>query len=103
MLEKEVLDWVSILVSHHLHWSIATDCVDAGVDIRMQKPIAISIVDGYQIVNLDALYQRFCLSDPRVASAIVDMRRISEVESNLYTSESDHLLDLNFLHQRSVL
>lgn len=51
MLEKENLDVVSILVPHHLHWSIAKDCVDAGLDIQMQKPIAISIADGRRIID----------------------------------------------------
>jgi predicted dehydrogenase len=51
MLEKEKPDAVSVLVPHNVHWSIANDCLDAGAALQMQKPIAITIADGRNIIQ----------------------------------------------------
>ena len=51
MLEKERLDAAALLVPHHLHWSIARDCLDAGLHLQVQKPIAITIADGRRIIE----------------------------------------------------
>jgi UDP-N-acetyl-2-amino-2-deoxyglucuronate dehydrogenase len=51
MLSKERLDVAALLVPHHLHWSIARDCLDAGLHLQVQKPIAITIADGRRILD----------------------------------------------------
>jgi len=51
MLEREELDAVSLLVPHSLHWPIARDCLDAGLHLQVQKPIAITIGDGRRIID----------------------------------------------------
>jgi UDP-N-acetyl-2-amino-2-deoxyglucuronate dehydrogenase len=51
LLEKESLDAAALLVPHHLHWPIAKDCMDAGLHLQVQKPIAITIGDGRHIID----------------------------------------------------
>ena len=51
MLEREKLDAAALLVPHHLHWSIARDCLDAGLHLQVQKPIALTIADGRRIID----------------------------------------------------
>ncbi|HBY94743.1 MAG: Gfo/Idh/MocA family oxidoreductase [Ardenticatenaceae bacterium] len=51
MLEREALDVVSLLVPHNLHWQIARDCLDAGLHLQVQKPIALTIAEGRRIIE----------------------------------------------------
>lgn len=51
MLERESLDAAALLVPHNLHWSIARDCLDAGLHLQVQKPIAITVADGRRIID----------------------------------------------------
>lgn len=51
LLERESLDAAALLVPHNLHWSIARDCLDAGLHLQVQKPIAITIADGRRIID----------------------------------------------------
>ena len=51
MLAHERLDAASLLVPHNLHWEIARDCLDAGLHLQVQKPIAITIGDGRRIIE----------------------------------------------------
>lgn len=67
MLEKEALDAAAILVPHHLHWTIARDCLDAGLHLQVQKPIALTIAEGRRIVDHAALKGRaLVVSEPSV-------------------------------------
>ena len=34
-----------------LHWPIARDCLEAGLHLQVQKPIAITIADGRRIID----------------------------------------------------
>jgi predicted dehydrogenase len=51
MLERESLDVAALLVPHHLHWEIARDCLDAGLHLQVQKPIALTIAEGRRIID----------------------------------------------------
>lgn len=51
MLEREALDVAALLVPHNLHWQIAKDCLDAGLHLQVQKPIAITIAEGRRIIE----------------------------------------------------
>src|SRR6266536_3288699 len=51
MLEREALDVAALLVPHNLHWQIARDCLDAGLHLQVQKPIAITIAEGRRIIE----------------------------------------------------
>lgn len=67
MLQKESLDAAAILVPHHLHWTMARDCLDAGLHLQMQKPIAITIAEGRKIIDYAAQKSRcMVVSEPSV-------------------------------------
>ena len=67
MIEKESLDAVALLVPHHLHWVIARDCLDAGLHLQVQKPIAITIAEGSRIIEYAAEKKRaMVVSEPSV-------------------------------------
>lgn len=67
MLEKESLDAAALLVPHHLHWEIARDCLDAGLHLQVQKPIAITIAEGRRIIDYAAQKERaLVVSEPSV-------------------------------------
>jgi UDP-N-acetyl-2-amino-2-deoxyglucuronate dehydrogenase len=51
MLEREALDVAALLVPHNLHWTIARDCLDAGLHLQVQKPIALTIAEGRRIIE----------------------------------------------------
>jgi len=67
MLEKEKLDAASVLVPHNVHWTIARDCLDSGLHLQMQKPIAITIADGRRVIQYAREKQRaMVVSEPSV-------------------------------------
>lgn len=67
MLEQEELDAAALLVPHSLHWSVARDCLDAGLHLQVQKPIAITIGDGRRIVDFAREKRRsIVVSEPAV-------------------------------------
>src|SRR5882724_9386568 len=49
-LIAEGVDAVTIAAPTHLHHSIALDCIEAGVDLLVEKPIAPTVEEGRQIV-----------------------------------------------------
>lgn len=67
MLEREALDVASLLVPHNVHWSIARDCLDAGLHLQVQKPIALTIADGRRIIDYaQAKGRALVVSEPSV-------------------------------------
>lgn len=67
MLDKERLDAVSVLTPHNVHWDIARDCLDAGLHLQIQKPIAITIADGRRMLDYAREKQRaLVVSEPSV-------------------------------------
>ncbi|MGI8998151.1 MAG: Gfo/Idh/MocA family protein [Candidatus Limnocylindria bacterium] len=67
VIERESLDAASVLVPHHLHWSIARDCLDAGLHLQLQKPIALTIAEGHRIIEHAASRQRsIVVSEPSI-------------------------------------
>lgn len=80
MLDKESLDAAALLVPHNVHWSIARDCLEAGLHLQVQKPIAITIADGRRIIDLAKERQRsLVVSEPAVLGrrqrAVIDALR----------------------------
>ena len=51
MLDAGIADAVSIATPHHLHTPIALTCLDAGLHIFVEKPIATKISDAIAIVE----------------------------------------------------
>jgi predicted dehydrogenase len=67
MLDREPLEAAALLVPHHLHWAIARDCLDAGLHLQVQKPIAITIAEGRRIIDYAHEKQRkMVVSEPSV-------------------------------------
>ncbi len=50
MLLREV-DCVSIAVPTSLHHKIASDCIDAGVDILLEKPMTVSLEEADELIR----------------------------------------------------
>ncbi|HJZ45951.1 MAG TPA: aldo/keto reductase [Roseiflexaceae bacterium] len=68
-----------------------------------QKLIRAARPDIDQYLDLNALALNYVLSDPNVSTAIVGMRRVSEVEQNNAISDAlEQRLDLDWLHERQV-
>ncbi|NMC56912.1 MAG: Gfo/Idh/MocA family oxidoreductase [Eubacteriaceae bacterium] len=51
MLYKEKLDLISIAAKSGLHAEIALDCIDAGVNIIVEKPLALSLEEADEIIK----------------------------------------------------
>jgi len=80
------------------------------IGVLVMRPMTSGIFQQF-MRSIDAgvpeehLYEqclRFVLSDPRISSAVVGMRRASEVRANEAVSESDYRFDLDALHDRHV-
>jgi aryl-alcohol dehydrogenase-like predicted oxidoreductase len=68
-----------------------------------QKVMRAARPDIDQYLDLNALALNYVLSDPNVSTAIVGMRRVSEVEQNNAISDAvERRLDLDWLHERQV-
>ncbi len=50
MLEKEELELVSIATESGKHAAIALDCIEAGCNLIIEKPIALSLADADKII-----------------------------------------------------
>lgn len=51
LLEKEDIDLISICTQSGTHAKIALDCIDHGVNLIIEKPIALTIEDSDEIIN----------------------------------------------------
>lgn len=68
-----------------------------------QKLMRWARPDIGELVDLNALALAFVLSDPRVSTAIVGARRLSEIDANNALSDaSDQRIDLDWLQERRV-
>ncbi|HZG73294.1 MAG TPA: Gfo/Idh/MocA family oxidoreductase [Chondromyces sp.] len=52
MLQKEELDCVHICLPHYLHYSATKACVEKGIHVFLEKPLARSAEEGMFIVEL---------------------------------------------------
>jgi aryl-alcohol dehydrogenase-like predicted oxidoreductase len=68
-----------------------------------QKLMHAARTDIDQYIDLSELALNYVLSDPNVTTAIVGMRRVSEVERNNALSDAvERRIDLDWLHERQV-
>lgn len=44
------VDCVFILLPHHLHYQAAIDCLDAGLDVLIEKPLALSLTEADEMI-----------------------------------------------------
>lgn len=54
MLEQEALDCVHICLPHHLHYTATKVCVEKGVHVFQEKPLALNAEEGRLLVELEA-------------------------------------------------
>lgn len=64
MLAQEKLDCVHICLPHHLHYEVTKACVEHGVNVYLEKPLAHSIEEGEALVQLEEAHPevKICLS-----------------------------------------
>jgi len=64
MLAKETLDCVHICLPHHLHYEVTKSCVEMGVHVFLEKPLAHNVEEGLALVKLEEKYKdtKICLS-----------------------------------------
>jgi len=64
MLEKEALDIVHICLPHHLHYVVTKACVEKGVDVFLEKPLARNAEEGINLVELEEAHPdvKICVS-----------------------------------------
>jgi len=63
MLEKENLDAVIICIGAKQHPPVIIDCLEAGVDVMVEKPAALSPEDAYKVVEVQKKADRFVFVD----------------------------------------
>lgn len=51
MLDSGLVDAVSICTPHFLHYQMCMDCLDAGIHVLVEKPLAIAFSDAEKIVS----------------------------------------------------
>lgn len=53
MLEKEALDCVHICLPHYLHLSVTKACVEKGIHVLQEKPLALNTEESLELVKLE--------------------------------------------------
>ncbi len=61
MLEKGNLDGVSVGLPNFLHRPIAVDCLNAGVHVLCEKPLALNAKEGQKIADAAEKNNRICM------------------------------------------
>ncbi|MFC2949750.1 Gfo/Idh/MocA family protein [Virgibacillus sediminis] len=85
MLEKESLDCVHICLPHHLHYPATKACVEKGVHVFQEKPLARNAEEGMFLVDLEEKYTdvKICVSfQNRMNATFLKLREL--VESGEY-------------------
>ncbi len=63
MIREARLDAVSIAVPNHLHHSIAIECMELGVHVFLEKPIALTLEDADRVIETArATGRKLCIS-----------------------------------------
>lgn len=53
MLQKESLDCVHICLPHYLHYPVTKACIEAGVHVFQEKPVALNYQEALQLLALE--------------------------------------------------
>lgn len=56
MIDSETLDCVHICLPHYLHVSTTTTCVENGINVLQEKPLAVNAKEGLELVKLQRKY-----------------------------------------------
>ena len=85
MLSVEALDCVHICLPHHLHYEATKACVEKGIHVFQEKPLALNAKEGGSLVELEDRYKDvkicICLQN-RLNETVEKLREI--VESGEY-------------------
>ncbi|MGI8348863.1 Gfo/Idh/MocA family protein [Niallia circulans] len=76
MLEKETLDCVHICLPHYLHYPVTKACVEKGVHVLQEKPLAIHTEEGLELLKLEE-------DNKQVKIAICFQNRLNETVEKL--------------------
>ncbi len=114
-LETGLFDVIQIRynIIYQAAWhNILPEARERNVGVVLMRPLSSGIFqklmraarpDIDQYLDLNALALNYVLSDPNISTAIVGMRRVSEVEQNNAISDAlEQRLDLDWLHERQV-
>lgn len=63
MLEKSQLDAVIICIGAKQHPGVVIDCLEAGVDVMVEKPAALTPEDAYKVVEVQRKVNKFVFVD----------------------------------------
>ncbi|MED1203056.1 Gfo/Idh/MocA family protein [Heyndrickxia acidicola] len=53
MLESEALDCVHVCLPHYLHYPVTKACVEKGVHVIQEKPLALNTDEGMELLKLE--------------------------------------------------
>src|SRR5699024_10129615 len=56
MLNSETLDCVHICLPHYLHLPATKTCVEKGVHVLQEKPLALNAKEGLELVKIERKY-----------------------------------------------
>ena len=66
MLERETLNAADICGPHFLHHSLAIACFEAGVDVIVEKPLAVTVRAGHKMIESAKSHQRILATAEQV-------------------------------------
>ncbi|RKQ32292.1 Gfo/Idh/MocA family protein [Oceanobacillus halophilus] len=81
MLQKEDLDCVHVCLPHHLHYPATKACVEKGVHVFQEKPLARNAEEGMSLVDLEEQYKdvKICVSfQNRLNETFVRLKELVE-------------------------
>ncbi|MEM5595964.1 Gfo/Idh/MocA family oxidoreductase [Niallia circulans] len=76
MLEKETLDCVHICLPHYLHYPVTKACVEKGIHVLQEKPLALHTEEGLELLKLEE-------DNKQVKIAICFQNRLNETVEKL--------------------
>ncbi len=76
MLKKETLDCVHICLPHYLHYPVTKICVEAGVHVFQEKPVALNYQEALKLLELEE-------SNPHIKICICLQNRFNETFEKL--------------------
>lgn len=79
MLGKETLDCVHVCLPHHLHDPVTRACVERGIHVFQEKPLARTVEEGKALVELEQQYKniKICVSfQNRLNESFVKLQEI---------------------------
>ena len=56
MIEKEKLDCVHVCLPHYLHYPVTKACVEKGINVFQEKPLALNSSEGLALMKLEEDY-----------------------------------------------